>query len=133
MKIEQVQAHIEEHINDGDSLVGFFQAMSMPSYWLILLFGPLIFCGLKVYFLAITEKGISFHKLSFWGKFKEHDFFEFNEIESVDIGKGFLQRPMTFKFKNTRKIKLKAQLKGAKNVARLQPAVQEHIEKSIIK
>ena len=86
---------------------------------------------MKTYFLAVTEKGISFHKLSLLGKFKEHDFFEFNDIESVKIGKGVLQRPMKFKFKNNRKIKIKAQLKGVDKVAKLLPDVQQHIERNI--
>lgn len=86
---------------------------------------------MRTYFLAVTEKGISFHKLSLLGKFKEHDFFEFGDIENVKIGKGLLQRPMKFTFGNNRKIKVKAQLKGVESVAKLLPEVQEHIESNI--
>ena len=131
MNKEQAKEYIEENLNEGDSLIGFFQAISPPKIWLFLLIGPLFFLSMRTYFLAVTEKGISFHKLSLLGKFKEHDFFEFGDIESVKIGKGLLQRPMKFVFKNNRKLKLKAQLKGVEKVAKLLPDVQQHIERNI--
>ena len=131
MNKEQAKKYIEENLNDGDSLIGFFQAVSPPNIWLFLLIGPLFILSMRTYFLAVTEKGISFYRLSLLGKFKEHDFFEFGDIESVKIGKGLLQRPMKFTFKNNRKIKVKAQLKGVEKVAKLLPDVQEHIESNI--
>ncbi|MET2898553.1 hypothetical protein ABXV22_09560 [Vibrio rotiferianus] len=131
MNKEQAKKYIEDNLNDGDSLIGFFQAVSPPNIWLFLLIGPLFILSMRTYFLAVTEKGISFHRLSLLGKFKEHDFFEFSDIESVKIGKGLLQRPMKFTFKNNRKIKVKAQLKGVEKVAKLLPDVQEHIESNI--
>lgn len=131
MNKEQAKKHIEENLNDGDSLIGFFLAISPPNLWLLLLIGPLFILSMRTYFLAVTEKGISFHRLSLFGKFKGHDFFEFGEIESVKIGKGLLQRPMKFKFKNNRKIRIKAQLKGVDKVAKLLPNVQEYIERNI--
>lgn len=131
MNKEQAKKYIEDNLNDGDSLIGFFQAVSPPNIWLFLLIGPLFILSMRTYFLAVTEKGISFHRLSLLGKFKEHDFFEFSDIESVKIGKGLLQKPMKFTFKNNRKIKVKAQLKGVEKVAKLLPDVQEHIESNI--
>jgi hypothetical protein len=131
MNKEQAKEYIEKHLNDGDKLIGFFQAISPPNIWLFPLIGPLFILSMKTYFLAVTEKGISFHKLSLLGKFKEHDFFEFGEIESVEIGNGLLQRPMKFAFKNNRKIKVKAQLKGVEKVAKLLPDVQQHIENNV--
>ena len=131
MNKEQAKKHIEENLNKGDSLVGFFQAVSPPNIWLFLLIGPLFILSMRMYFLAVTDKGISFHKLSLLGKFKEHDFFEFSEIESVKIGKGILQRPMKFVFINKRKIKVKAQLKGVEKIAKLLPNVQQYIESNI--
>lgn len=131
MNKEQAKKYIEENLNDGDSLIGFFQAVSPPNIWLFLLIGPLSILSMRTYFLAVTEKGISFYRLSLLGKFKEHDFFEFGDIESVKIGKGLLQRPMKFTFKNNRKIKVKAQLKGVEKVAKLLPDVQKHIESNI--
>ena len=131
MNKEQAKKYIEENLNDGDTLIGFFQAVSPPNIWLLFLIGPLFILSMKTYFLAVTEKGISFHKLSMLGKFKDHDFFEFGDIETVKIGKGVLQRPMKFEFKNNRKIKVKAQLKGVERVAKLMPEVQRHIENNI--
>ncbi len=52
-----------------------------------------------------------------WGKFIGHDFFAYDEIENVQIGWGLIQRPMKFKFKNGRIMKIKAALKGVERVA----------------
>jgi len=131
MNKEQAKEHIEKNLNNGDSLIGFFLAVSPPNIWLFLLIGPLFILSMRTYFLAVTDKGISFHRLSLLGKFKEHDFFDFGDIESVKIGKGLLQRPMKFTFKNNRMIKVKAQLKGVEKVAKLLPDVQDHIERNI--
>lgn len=131
MNKERAKEYIEESLNDGDSLIGFFQAISPPNIWLFFLIGPLFVLSMNTYFLAVTEKGIYFYRLSLLGKFKEHDFFEYSEIESVVIGKGIIQRPMMFTFKNNRKIKVKAQLKGVEKIAKLLPEVQQHIERNI--
>lgn len=131
MKKEQAQEHIEQNLKDGDTLIGFFQAISAPKIWLFFIMAPLAALSMRMYFLAVTEKGLYFYKLSLLGKFIGYDFFEFDEIENVKIGKGLLQRPMMFHFKNDRKIKLKAQLKGHKRIAKLTPDIQSYIENRI--
>ena len=131
MNKQNAKEYIEQNLNADDTLVGFFQAIRPPKFWLVLLIGPLFILSMRSYFIAVTEKGISFYRLSLLGKFKEHDFFEFSEIENVKIGKGLLKRPMVFTFKNNRKIKVKALLKGVEKVAKLLPNVQEHIENNV--
>lgn len=131
MNKEKAQEYIQAHLNENDSLIGFFQAIETPKIWLYFLIGPLAALSMKYYFLAVTEKGIHFHKLSMLGKFAGSDFFKFNEIESVKIGKGLIQRPMMFKFKNSRKLKINAQLKGVEKVAKITENVQQHIERNI--
>ncbi len=131
MNKEQAQAYIEQNIKEDDTLIGFFQAVSPPKIWMFFVLGPLAILSMRMYFLAVTERGIYFHKLSLLGKFEDSDFFEFDEIESVRIGKGILQRPMKFHFKNSRKIKVKAQLKGHKKIAKVTADVQSYIENRI--
>ena len=131
MNKEQAQEHIEQTLKENDTLIGFFQAISPPKIWMFFIIGPLAILSMQGYFLAVTEKGLYFYKLSLLGKFKSCDFFEFDEIESVKIGKGILQRPMKFHFKNNRKIKVKAQLKGIEKVAKITPDVQSYIENKI--
>ncbi|NRB81723.1 MAG: hypothetical protein HRU38_24190 [Saccharospirillaceae bacterium] len=131
MNKEQAQEHIEQTLKENDTLIGFFQAISPPKIWMFFIIGPLAILSMQGYFLAVTEKGLYFYKLSLLGKFKSCDFFEFDEIESVKIGKGILQRPMKFHFKNNRKIKVKAQLKGIEKVAKITPDVQRYIENKI--
>jgi len=131
MNKEKAQEHIKHNLRENDSLIGFFQAIELPNIWLYFIIGPLAFLSMKTYFLAVTKNGIYFHKLNFLGKFKEYDFFEFGEIESVYIGKGIMQRPMKFKFKNNRKVNVKAQLKGIEKVAKITADVQQHIENNI--
>lgn len=130
MKKEIAKKHIEDNMNDGDSLIGFFQALQL-NIFLILLMGPIFFFTIRKYFVGVTQNGISFHKLSFIEKFKEHDFFRYDEIESVKIGKGLLYKPMKFTFKNGRKINLKAHLRCVDAIAKITPDVQKHIENNI--
>jgi hypothetical protein len=132
MNKEQARKHIESHLRESDTLVGFFQAMSPPKTMLFVLIGPLAAFSMKTYFLAVTQKGLYFHRLSMLGKFDNYYFFEYGEIENVKIGKGILQRPMTFKFRNGRKLFVKAQLKGVEKVAKLTQGVQQFIESNIL-
>ena len=131
MKKESAKQHIETTLQDGDSLVGFFQATAFPSIWWFLLTGPFAFIGMKFYFLAVTNRGLSFHRMNLLERFVEHDFFEFDEVESMSIGKGLLQRPIRFLFKNGRKVKVKAPLKGVEKVATLTPDTQQYLEQAI--
>ncbi|WP_432455725.1 MULTISPECIES: PH domain-containing protein [unclassified Agarivorans] len=131
MNKEQAQQHIESCLQESDSFIGFFQAIEPPKIWLFFLIGPLAVFSMKSYFLAVTEAGIYFHKLSLLGKFNGYDFFTYDDIENVKIGKGLLQRPIKFKFKNNRKITVKAQLKGVEKIAKITPEVQQYIEGNI--
>jgi hypothetical protein len=131
MDKERAHEHIKRNLREHDSLIGFFQAIEPPKIWLFFLIGPLAALRMRMYFLAVTTKGLHFHRLNLLGKFKEHDYFDFCEIERVEVGKGVLQRPMKFHFKNNRKIKVKAQLKGVEKVAKLTADVQRHIEDNI--
>lgn len=131
MNKERAHEHIKLNLREHESLIGFFQAMEPPKIWLFFLIGPLAALSMRMYFLAVTTTGLYFHRLNLLGKFKGHDYFDFSEIESVKVGKGLLQRPMRFHFKNNRKIQLKAQLKGVEKVAKLTTDVQQHIEDNI--
>lgn len=131
MNKDEAQRHIEENLAPGDSLVGFFYAVQPFKIWLFLLIGPFAVLGMRYHFVAVTERGITFHKLSMLGKFSNSDSFTFDEIESVKIGKGILQRPMKFKFTNGRKLHVNAQLKGVEKVAKITEQVQQHIERNI--
>lgn len=131
MKKETAQEHIKLNLIEGDSLISFFQAVQPIKIWLFFLIGPLAVLSMKMYFLAVTEKGLYFHRLSLLGKFNGFDFFAYDEIESVVIGKGVLQRPMKFQFRNGRTLKIKAQLKGVEKIAKLTSEAQQHIELNI--
>ncbi len=131
MNKEKAQEQIEKKIDQDDILVGFFYAQQPFKIWLFFLIGPLAVLSMKYYFVCVTKKGIHFHRLNLLGKFANHDFFKFEEIENVKIGKGILQRPMKYQFKNGQSLILKAQLKGLEKVAKLNEATQQHIEKNI--
>ena len=132
MKIEEAKQHIENHLQEGDELVGFFSAQSPFPIWWVLLLGPLGILFLKAYFVAVTKNGINFHRLTLWGKFKDDgDFFNFDEIENVKIKGGVVQRPMIFTLKNGTKIKVKAQIRALAKVANLTEETQKHIEENI--
>jgi len=131
MRKEQAEMHIIANMQKSDELVGFFQATTPIRIGLYLLIGPLAALSMKQYFVAAGKKGMYFHRLNMWGKFKDYDFFSFTEITSVQFGKGMIQRPVTFQFNNGRSLKLKAQLKGLEKLAKLKEDVQKHIEACI--
>ena len=132
MRKEDAKKHILKGLKENDELVGFFTAQGPFPIWWFLLLGPLGFLFLKAYFIGVTQNGIGFYRLSIMGKFKdEGDFFQFSEIESVKIKKGFFQRPLIFTLNNGTKIKIKAQIKGLAQVAKMSEKVQQHIENNI--
>ena len=131
MRKEKAQIYIESTLQNGDSLIGFFQATALPKIWFFFLIGPFAFLGMKFYFLAVTQRGVSFHRMNLLERFKNNDFFEFSEIHSLSLGKGLLQKPMTFRFKNGGKLRVKAQLKGVEKVATITPEAQQYLEKNI--
>jgi hypothetical protein len=131
MDKDNAKEHIQKHIEQDDDLVDFFYAQQPFKIWLFLLIGPFAAFSMRFYFVGVTTKGIHFHRLNLLGKFSDHDFFRYDEIENVKIGKGMLQRPMKYQFKNGRNLNLKAQLKGVEKVAKLNDVTQQHIENNI--
>jgi len=132
MNKEEARGYIAERLSENDKLVGFFIAQGPFPIWWFLLLGPLGFLFLKTYYIAVTNNGINFYRLSLMGKFKDDgDFFAFNEIENVKITSGMMQRPMLFTLKDAGKVKIKAQLKGLERVAKLTEETQEFIENNI--
>ena len=125
--------HILNHLGEDDKLIGFFTAQGPFPIWWVLLLGPLGVFFLKTYYVSVTKNGINFHKLSFMGKFKDDgDFFKFDEIESVEIKNGIMQKPIIFMLKNGVKIKIKAQSTGLSKAATLNEETQEFILSNIL-
>lgn len=131
MKKELAQQHIEQHLDEADNLIGFFFAVQPFKIWLFFLIGPLAVLSMKYYFVAVTDNGMTFHHLNWLGKFAANDHFAYDEIECVKIGKGWIQRPMKFKFINGRKLTLKATIKGVERVAKLTDSLQQHFQSRI--
>ena len=130
MHKDEAQKHIEKHLAEGDELIGFFQATYMPSFWWFF-FGPLVAAGMRIYFIGVSKQGLYFHKLTLTSKFRDADFFRYDEIESAKVGGGFTQRPMVFRFTNGKKLKVKGQLKGFDRIAKLTPEVSDYIRTNI--
>ena len=133
MHRDQARERIEKDITEGDELIGFFQATYFPRFWwlLVVLVTPIAFLTIRYYFVAVSKHGLCFYKLTFMGKFRDADFFTYDEIESAMVGGGFLTRPIMFRFINGRKLKLKGQLKGVDKIAKLTPEVSAYIVNNI--
>lgn len=131
MNKEKAQEYIEKNLEKSENLIGFFFAVRFPKIWLFFLIGPLAALSMKNYFIAVTSRGIYFHSLNMFGKFSTSDFFEYNEIKNVKIGKGFLQKSMMFQFGNGRSLNIKAQLKGVEKVAKITEEVENYIRNNI--
>ena len=106
-------------MKSGEELVGFFQANWMPSFWWVLLIGPLVFLGARTYYVGITNLGIHFNKITFFGKPAKYNYFTWDKIDNLKLGEGILTIPLKLGFSNGRKIKFNAQLKGVDKVAKL--------------
>lgn len=131
MKKDKVENHIIEYLNSGETLTGFFFAQKMYNFWLYMLVGIFAMFSIKQMYVALTNKGVHFFFVNLLGGFANHDFFSFSEIETVSFGKGFMQRPVEFRFSNGRKLKIKAQLKGAKTIAKITDEIQAEFMKNI--
>lgn len=93
-------------LNADEELIGIFQAMSAPSLDWIVLFGPLMYLSMSWYFVAITSKGIHFHKQKSLFKPAQYDFFRYEEIKKLELSKGMLKSTFKAEFANGRKLKL---------------------------
>jgi hypothetical protein len=114
-------------LKQDEELVGFFQASYTPSLGWFFLIGPLMFFGMKTYYVAVTNRGIHLHKLSLLGKLETYNFFSYAEISKMKLGKGFLQAPLQMVFTNGRKLMIKVQMKGVKKVAKLDDKTREFL------
>jgi hypothetical protein len=115
------------HLKSEEELIGFFQATYTPSMWWYFLIGPLSLFAMRTYLIAVTNKGLQFHKFTMWGKPDTYDFFSYPEMNTLKLGSGFLQAPLKVTFVNGRALKLKAQLKGARRVATLDEKTKEYL------
>jgi hypothetical protein len=131
MDKKRAQEYLIAQLKAEDNLVGFFQAVKPVSFIWILFIGPLALLGMKYYIVAVSEQGVFFHRLNVWGKFAGYDFFHFDDIESVSVKDGFLQKPMYYFFKNGRKLKIKAQLKGSSKIAKLDEATLSYLQERV--
>ncbi len=131
MKTEIARKHIQSNIASDDSLIGFFYAAHPFKWWLFFLVGPIAIISVKYLFVAVTKNGLAFHRLNFFGRFSGSDFFSYEEIAGLKIGKGLMRRPMKFHFTNGRSLKINAQIKGVASVAKMSASLQKHIESSI--
>ena len=127
MRNETAKRHIDDHLEPGDSVVGWFGGVSWPRLWVWFLLGPLAVLGLRQWFIAVSHRGVYFHRISLIAKPEGYDFFRYDEITECDVGRGYLNKPMRFLFNNNRRLKVRAQSRGLKHVPKLTPEVQEHL------
>ena len=128
MNKEQVKNElIIPNLKQGEELVGFFQAQYISSFWWVFLVGPLYYLSQRIYFVAVTDKGLHFHKFTFWGKPDAFNYFSWEEIVKLKLGKGLLQAPFELVFNNGRKLKLRAYLKGNQKSAKLDDRTKEYL------
>ncbi len=128
---EHAKQYILQSLNIDDVLIGFFQAQNPVAWWMFLVLGPFALLYSKTFFVAISNQGVYLYKFSVSGRFIMEDFIPYEELAHVKIGRGFMQRPISFIFNNGIIIKLRAQIKGVEKVAKLDSVTQKHIERSI--
>ncbi len=130
MKKEDVRKLVVSKLKQDEDLIGYFLATKIPSFWWYFVIGPLLFLGVRHYYIGLTKSGIHFHKLTFWGKPGSYEFFKNEEIISVEIKKTILkvQIPLKFTFSNKRTLKIKAQRKGVAKIPKISDTELEHLK-----
>ena len=131
MRKNEVRKYIEDDLVLKDSLVGFFEAQTPANHWLGLLLGFGALVTKKYYYISVSNKGVSFYQRGGLGKIKGKEFIEYGKIETVKFGGGILGRPINFKLKSGKHIKLLAQLKGIESVSVITEKLQKHIQKNV--
>lgn len=116
------------HLNQDEELIGFFQATYLPSFWWFLLIGPFIALGMRIYYVAVTNRGLHLYKLNFFGKQDTYNFFSYNEITKINLGDGLIQAPLQLSFSNGKKLTIKAQLKGMDKIAKLDDKTRKFLQ-----
>lgn len=118
---------ISPKLSEGEELVGFFQATYTPSIGWGVLFGALTSFGLRVYFVAITDKGMHLHKLTFFGKPGKYQFLPWNEVKDLKLGSGILAAPLRFNYSQDKSLKLKVLIKGVEKAAKMDEKTKEFL------
>lgn len=131
MHKNEALTHIKNKLTSDEELIGFFMAQKPFKIWLFVLIGPLAVLSMKPYYIAVTNKGVHFHLLNLLGKFSKHDFFKFEEIDSLKIGNGVMRIAMKYVFSNGRKLKIKAQKKGLDRIAKIDEATLQYLKNAI--
>lgn len=120
-----------KHLNTDEQFVDVFQTMYTPSFYWFFLIGPFLYLGARQYFVGVTDHGLHFHKLNFFGKPDQHDYFSFGEITAFRYSTGIFQYPLEFVFENGRSLKIKAQRKGVEKIAKITDETLSFLQKHI--
>ncbi len=131
MKKQEIEYKIRANLAKGDEALTIFQAQSPLKLRYFVLLGPLGMLSLRFYIIALSKFGVYFYRSNSLGAFKDYDFFEYDEIQSTEYGKGLLTKALTFYFLNGRKLKLKAQAKGTRQVCTYTPETQALLQQKI--
>ncbi len=109
-----IQQYVTDNLQPNDELIESFLAIKRPNMFYIVLFSWIAIFSLRYYVIAVSQRGIYFHKLNFFGRFSSTELIEYQDIEHVTIGLGFVQKTFHVYFKNGRQLKLKAAFRGAR-------------------
>jgi hypothetical protein len=113
-------------LQQGEELIGYFQAQYRPSTWWQLLTILSAF-AMRIYCVGVTNRGIHLQKLNLLGKPDKYSFYTDADIVSLQLGSGTISAPLQLSFTDGTKIKLYAQLKGAGKVAKLDDRTKDFL------
>ncbi|MES1924461.1 hypothetical protein [Salinisphaera sp. T31B1] len=116
-----IQAHARKRLAAGDRLIGVFQAVQMPRFWLCLVIGPLAGLLIKSWFVAVTEQAVVFYRRPLLGGIADGQPVPYERISALHIGRAGMTRALRFVFADGSQRRLKAQNKGRAGVATLDP------------
>lgn len=126
-KIEFETQLLRPKLKQGEEIIGFFQAMNLPSIGLHLLVGILAALSTKTYYIAVTNQGIHVYQLTLLGKLDVYKFIAYSDITNIKIGTGFLQAPFEIILQSGEKVRVKAKIKGLEAIAKLDDKTKAYL------
>ncbi len=111
------------YLTPNEQLIGFFKSRtddhSFESITSVFKIRP--------YFVGVTDKGLHFHRLTFWEKPDTYDFSPWESISKFTFKQGFFTATLHFTFVDGQHLKLNAPVRGLKGVAILDKQTRDYL------
>ena len=118
----EAESLFRTRLGRDETYIGLFTGYYMPSQWFSLILGPARLLGARLYYVGVTSTGVHFYGCAAIGKMINHDYFSYDEIESLRHV-GWDKKKMVFTFTNGRSLAIRP-TRNIKAQLRLDPVTE---------